>query len=377
MGEGGVLGRTISRRKFLIASGATAGAVVGLGINACDPYTIRKIQQTKDGVFLNHTAWVWQFSSDGSLETVASQLQGTGVGALLKTHDGLEWMSKYDTHPDAVTSASRAGNIASYFEDRGVPFHAWCVVRGEDPIREAEMCADVLAAGARSVVIDLEGGSGFWHGTPTDALRFGERLRTLSPYGRVDISIDPRPWRINLVPMNEFVAMSDAIWPQLYWDTFNTPGNHDGYRAAGFSLPADGTTPEFLLDTTAQILQPYGRAVVPIGQGAAADPGMWGRFAYRAWELGQIELSIWRLGVTRAETVQYLKQTPPGSQPAAPPPTATPEPGTPTKTATRTKSPTKTRTPNHTRTPRPTRTPSPTPSVTPSPSATETVTVVP
>lgn len=370
MGDGGILGRPISRRKFLAASAATAGAIAGLGINACDPYLVRNIQQKKNGIFLNHTAWVWQFSADGSLEDVSQQLQGTGVGALLKTHDGLEWMSKYDTHPDAVTGAARAANIGRYFEDRGVPFHAWCVVTGVDPIREAEMCAEVLAGGARSLVIDLEGGSGFWRGTPTDALRFGERLRTLSPYGRVDISIDPRPWRINLVPMNEFVALSDGIWPQLYWDTFNTPGNHDGYRASGFNVPAEGTTPEFLLDTTAQLLQPYERPIIPIGQGAASDPGTWGRFAYRAWELGQYELSIWRLGVTRTETVQYLGDTPPGTKPEAPPPTATPEPGTPTKTGTPTRTPTKTRTPPATRTPRPTQTITPTGTATPSPSAT-------
>jgi hypothetical protein len=250
------------------------------------------------------------------------------------------------------------------------------VVTGVDPIREAELCADVLNAGARSVVIDLEGGSGFWRGTPTDAIRFGERLRTLSPYGRVDISIDARPWRINLVPMNDFVALSDGIWPQLYWDTFNTPGNWDGYRAAGFAVPAEGTTPEFLLDATAQILQPYGRPIIPIGQGAAADPNAWGRFAYRAWQLGQLEFSIWRLGVTRDSTVRYLADTPPGVQPAAPPPTSTPAKGTPTKagtatkTGTPTKTPTKTRTPQNTRTPRPTNTPTPLATSTPSPIAT-------
>lgn len=377
MGDGGILQRPISRRKFFAASAATAGALAGLGINACDPYSVRRAQQTKNGVFLNHTAWVWQFSTDGGLDDIAGQLQGTGIGALVKTHDGLDWMAKYDHHADAITGASRTTNVARYFEDRGIPFHAWCVVTGVDPVREADMCAEVLNAGARSLVIDLEGGSGFWRGTPTDALRFGERLRTLSPYGRVDISIDARPWRINLVPMSEFVALSDGIWPQLYWDTFNTPGNYDGYRAAGFTVPAEGTTPEFLLDATAQILQPYGRPVIPIGQGAASDPSAWGRFAYRAWQLGQLEFSIWRLGVTRDTTVRYLAETPPGKQPAAPPPTSTPQAGTATKTGTPTKTPTKTRTPQNTRTPRPTNTVTPTGTTTGTPTPIATITETP
>ncbi|MBI5288424.1 MAG: hypothetical protein HY873_05585 [Chloroflexi bacterium] len=369
MGDGGILGREINRRTFLAASVATVGAAVSLGVSQCDPYTVRKIQQDKQGRLLAHSVWVWQFASDGGLDTIAEQMQGKGVGVVLKTHDGLDWMSTYDHHPDAITGANRARNVGLYFEDRGIPYHAWCVVKGIDPEREAEMCAQVLDGGARTLVIDLEGGSGFWGGSPDDARRFGDRLRTLAPYGRVDISIDPRPWRVNLVPMAEFVAMSDGIWPQLYWDTFNTPGNHDGYRAAGFTLPPEGTTPEFLLDATKQVLAPYERPIIAIGQGAASDPETWPRFTHRAWELGQYEVSVWRLGVTRGETVGYLGVNPAGTEPTAPPPTATATADPKTKTATPTKTPKPTRTP--TKTPSVTNTPPP---ATPTPAATGTPT---
>jgi cell division septation protein DedD len=272
-------------------------------------------------------------------------------------------MSKYDHHGDAISSAGRASNVGRYLEDRGIPYHAWCVVKGIDPEREAEMCADILNGGARSVVIDLEGASGFWTGSAADAERFGTRLRSLSPYGRVDISVDARPWRVNLVPMVPFVSMSDAIWPQLYWETFNTSGNHDGYRNAGFTIPAEGITPEFLIDATAQILAPFERPIIPIGQGATATDG-WPRFAHRAWERGQYELSVWRLGVTANEIIGYLGANAPGTEPIAPPPTATP---TSNKTATKTPSPTKTpRTPTATRTASPTRTATRTPTPDPS-----------
>jgi hypothetical protein len=374
MGEGGIRMGVMSRRRFLAASAATAGAVAGLGISQCDPYMVRKLQQAKDGVYLHHTVWVWQFSSDGGLEALAGQLHGTNVGVVIKTHDGTDWMSKYDHHSDAITGASRASNVGRFFEDRGIPYHAWCVVKGIDPEREAEMCADILAGGARSMVLDLEGASGFWVGSPSDALRFGDRLRTLSPYGRVDISIDPRPWRINLAPMAAFVGLSDGIWPQLYWDTFNTPGNHDGYRAAGFPLPPEGTTPEFLLDATAQILAPYNRPIIPIGQGAASNPETWPRFAHRAWELGQYEVSVWRLGVTRGETVGYLSGNPPGPEPVAPPATPTPTPSAKTATPTKTAKPTKTSTPS----PAPSWTPNATSTSTPAAStATATPTLPP
>jgi hypothetical protein len=347
----------MSRRRFLAASAATAGAAaISLGIGPCDPIVIRRAEQAKSAGAPHHVVWVWQFSSDGPLDAIAAQLQGTGVGVVLKTHDGTDWMSTYDTAPDAITGATRVNHVGRYFEDRGIPFHAWCVPKGSDPDREAQMAADVLAAGARSLVLDLEGSSGFWIGTAADAVRYGQQLRAKTPYGRVDLSIDPRPWRINLAPMNEFVPFIDAIWPQLYWDTFSTPGNVDNYNAAGYPLPSDGMTPEFLLDATAKILLPYERAVVPVGQGAASDVLTWPRFAHRAWQLDQQPISVWRLAVTRPETIEYLAANPPGAEPQAPPPTATPT--TTRKTKTPTSTPTRTRTP--TRTPTSTRTPSPT-----------------
>jgi hypothetical protein len=358
--------RALTRRSFIAGSAITAGAAaVSLGLGPCDPRLIRKLQQDKDPQTPHHIVWVWQFSADGSLAAIASALNGTGLGVLVKTHDGIEWMSTYDNSPDAITGVERVRNVASYFENRGIPFHAWAVPKGVDPVREAQMAADVLAAGARSLVLDVEGSSGFWVGTAGDARAYADELRRLSPYGRVDISIDPRPWRINLVPMTEFVATSDGIWPQLYWETFDTPGNVESYAAAGYAPTGGSITPEFLLEATQQILKPYERDIVPVGQGAAVDPTAWARFAHRAWDLKMPAIANWRFGVTAAETLAYLAENPPGPEPKAPPPTPTPSPtktahGTPTKTPTRTKTPTKT--PTSTKTPAPaTSTPTPVP----------------
>ena len=63
------------------------------------------------------------------------------------------------------------------------------------------MAADVLDAGALSLTLDIEPYEEFWCGTADDAQRFGEELRARSPYGRVDISIDPRPWKLFQIPM--------------------------------------------------------------------------------------------------------------------------------------------------------------------------------
>jgi hypothetical protein len=240
------------------------------------------------------------------------------------------------------------------------------VVKGVDPAREAQMAADVLSAGARSLTLDLEGSSGFWVGSADDALRFGDELRRRTPFGRVDISIDARPWRINLVPMPEFVAFTDGIAPQLYWDTFDTPGNIDGYKGSGYPVGADGMTPEFLIDATAKLLAPYNREIIPVGQGAASDPETWPRFAHAAWAANMLQVSVWRYGVTVYDTLIYLGANPPGPEPKAPPATPTPAPtGTHTPTPTRTVRPTRTPSRTATATRTSTSTPTPEPSATP------------
>ena len=350
-----ILQHTLNRRRFL--AGVTAGAAA-LSLGAvCDPYIVRKLQQSKTALPPHHTAWLWQFSADGAAETVARELGANRLGVLVKTHDGLDWMARFDRSGDAISGPAQIARIARIFEGANVPFHAWSNIRAFDPILEARMTADVLNAGARSLVIDLEHGQGFWGGTPADAVAFGAELRRLVPFARVDVSIDVRPWRLNLIPLREFVQFCDGIWPQLYWDTFNTPGNIDLYRRHGFASPG-GMTPELLLDSTWSLLQGYDRPIIPIGQGAAVDPGTWPRFQKRAWELGMGATSVWRYGVTRPATLQYLGQNPAGNAPQPP--------RTPTKTAvntprpTNTSRPTRTSTPTRTPTSKPTRTSTPT-----------------
>jgi hypothetical protein len=367
-----ILTRGWSRRKFIAATAVTAGAAaLSLGAQ-CDPALIRKLQQGKNPQPPHHRVWVWQFSSDSEPAQIAANLGANDLGVLVKTHDGLDWMSRYDRSSNAVNGPAQVEKLARLFEDRGVPFHAWSVIKGIDPLREAQMVADVLSAGARSVVLDLEAGAGFWAGTQASAAEFGDHLRRLTPFGRVDISIDPRPWRINLVPMAEFVAMSDGIWPQLYWDTFNSSGNLDGYRNTGFPPGANGITPEFLLDTTNVVLAQYDREIIPIGQGAAIDLNTWARFTRRAWELGWGSVSVWRYGVTRYETLSYLGENPAGIAPKPPKPVGSAT-RTPSRTPTSTRTPKPTRTPTSTRT----RTPTPTRTFTPTPTSPPTLTPLP
>jgi len=364
-----------------MAGAAALGAAAAIGAT-CDPYLIRRLQQGKNPVPLQHKSWVWQFSADGSPEQIAETLRANDCSVLVKTHDGVDWMARYDKHGSAISGPAQVERVARIFENRGVQFHAWSVVKGVDPVREAQMTADVLAAGARSIVLDLEGGAGFWVGTRDAALRFGDELRRLTPFGRVDISIDARPWRIyHNVPMDEFVGPTDAIWPQLYWDTFDSSGNLSLYRDHGFDAGPAGMTPEFLLDATVEVLAKFERPIIPVGQGATADSWMWERFVYRAWQLEQLEVSVWRHGVTPAANFRVLRDNPAGTEPERPrTPTPVPSTSTPTpaKSSTPTKTPTNTKSPTPTRTRTPTRTPTPTQAaLTETPTVVSTTTPVP
>jgi LysM repeat protein len=308
-GSGGV-----SRRAFLgAAAGAGAGALLlNRGVNPASA----SAQTSAEAV--RHLAWVWQFSVDGAPNVIGANLRDHNLGILLKTHDGVEWMSEYDRSPFAVSGPRQVETLVRYYEDAGVPFHAWFVIKGIDIMREARMAADVLSAGVRSLWIDLEPHDGFWRGTPGDALTFGNEMRRLQPNGWVVTSVDPRPWVVARIPMAEFASFSQMIAPQQYWRTFNTPPNYERFAQVGMPVPPEGITPEFLNDVSNSVLGSYGKALTPVGQGATADLSEWTRFLGHAFGQGVRVVSSWRYGVTERGVLGMLRDNPPRLPPPPP-----------------------------------------------------------
>jgi LysM repeat protein len=298
--------------------GAAAGAAAGgLLLRGASP-SPAAAQTNLNAV--RHLVWVWQFSVDGAPNVVGAKLRDHNLGILLKAYDGIEWMSEYDKSPFAVSGPRQVETLARYYEDAGVPFHAWSVVKGINPIQEARMAADVLNSGARSLWLDLEPHDGFWRGTPGDAMTFGNELRRLAPNGFVVTSMDPRPWVMDRTPMAEFAAFSNVLAPQQYWRTFDTQANYDRFAQSGMPVPGGRITPEFLNDVSQITLGRFGRAISPVGQGATDDPGEWHRFMSHAYALGASVVSTWRHGVTAAPVFTAMRDTPP----RVPPPPAEP-----------------------------------------------------
>jgi LysM repeat protein len=263
------------------------------------------------GPGLAHLGWVWQFRRDGDRHAIRSHLAAHGMGIALKTHDGRTWMSRYDTSPDAVSGPDQIAALAAFFEEGGVPFHAWAVLHGADPEREAEMAASVLDAGARSISLDLESYPGFWRGSDAGAERYTAELRARQPTAWIQTSLDARPWELERIPFEPFARISDSIAPQVYWSDFGTSGNLGRYRRLGEEPGPEGMTALFALDVAARWLAPFDRSLHPIGPGLVDDAAVWGDFIEGSFERGAETLSVWRFGTTAPSVWELLRDTPP------------------------------------------------------------------
>ena len=295
----------LSRRNLLGASLAAGLGGLFLGRD------VKPAQALSASSGPKHLVWVWQFSTDAEPNEIALSLRDYDLGIVLKTHDGLQWMSEYDQSPFAVSGPDQVRVLANYFKSAGVPFHAWTVVNGSDPIHEARMAADVLEAGAQSIHLDVEPHSGFWRGSDADAVAFGRELRRLQPDATVVLSIDARPWLIDAIPLQEFAAFSDVIAPQLYWRTFDTSANYTKFGESGYPVPTGGITPEFLQTVSHELLSDLNLKVVPVGQGASSDQDEWRTFVEGAFANGSEFVSVWRYGVTGGDILSLLRDLPP------------------------------------------------------------------
>jgi hypothetical protein len=125
------------------------------------------------------------------------------------------------------------------------------------------------------------------------------------------LSIDPRPWVVERIPVKQFAAFSNEIAPQQYWRTFNTPANHTRFAEMGFPVGPDGVTPEFLLHVANSVLGKFGLPIVQVGQGATPDSTEWRRFIDGTYNSGGNYVTVWRYGVTGTDVFSLLKEIPP------------------------------------------------------------------
>jgi hypothetical protein len=305
-------------RRTLIKGTFGAAALAGLGWTGLQPQSRARASTAQPLA----SAWVWQFANDadGSAEAIRNNLAGRGIGVIVKTHDGTSWMKRWDKTAESVGGPHDVIRLAEFFYAAGIPFHAWCVITGIDPIGEAHMAAQVLEAGASSLYLDLEPpeANTFWQGTRQSAVIYGQTLRQLQPHATVVLAPDMRPWQAAAVPTAELAPFCSGIAPQAYWRRYNSPANYRLLRDHGFQV--DGpTTPELFIEVSQRTFAGYGRPIYPIGE-ADASPDEVRRFLDTAAAYGMGHVSVWRYGVAQSGVWDVLTQPPPPPAPPQPQP---------------------------------------------------------
>ncbi|MCI0813479.1 MAG: hypothetical protein J4O14_01235, partial [Chloroflexi bacterium] len=112
--------RSYSRQPFILIALASLVAVVALQANG--PSAAEAIDVDP---------LIWQLSIDYP-ETLPGDLELPISTIYIKTHDGGDWMSTYDSHPNAVSGPAAIQNLIDIYGAQGIEVAAWFVPKGTD-----------------------------------------------------------------------------------------------------------------------------------------------------------------------------------------------------------------------------------------------------
>jgi hypothetical protein len=127
---------TITRRKLLTNTALLGAGALTLANTQCDAAIVRRLQQAEARRDARHAVWVWQFSEDGTADEIASALAAQRLAAIVKTHDGTEWMANFDHVPGAIDGPAQAATVAVCFRRvRGAWCWTWRTTRGSGRAR--------------------------------------------------------------------------------------------------------------------------------------------------------------------------------------------------------------------------------------------------
>ena len=272
MGERRILDLALSRRRFLgtrRGHGRRCGGHHGRAVRLRAP---APVAQSKTATPPRHSAWVWQFSVDGAPEGIAAALARQHMAALVKTHDGLDWMAKYDHTAAAISGPPQVAAIAVDIrtQRRAVPR-----VGGDQGHRSRRGGADggrrargrraQPRAGPRGLRRVLDGvARGGRAVRPGAACANAERARRHLHRCAALAASTSCQCRSS--------CRSSTASGRSSTGKHSTPqDNINAFRYSGYPPDSDGISPMFLLDVAQRVLAPFDRWIVPIGQGASGD----------------------------------------------------------------------------------------------------------
>ncbi len=178
-------------------------------------------------------------------------------GIFVKVLDGTDWIGTFEpgNKPDlAINGPGDINRWVSKLARYNLEFHAWALPKGIDPAAEANLMLQVAQQpGVRSLILDVEAGTGFYRGSRETVRPMMARLRgSLPGTFHIGLSIDPRPNHYDEIFPEEWSPFVGSIHPQVYWGEF-------------------GQSPDGALRVAYSTWGQYGKPIIPVLQAYNID----------------------------------------------------------------------------------------------------------
>lgn len=171
--------------------------------------------------------WSGRYVEEGSVAALADNIvRGTPNvrGVAVKSSNGLHWQGRWDNKGDlAVKGPESLAHWAEVLGRHGLELHLWCVLKGENPAAEARRVGEACAvAGVRSMLLDVEGGEGYFHrrqAAEARALIEGIRAR-VAPDFHLGLGFDARGRHPASIHVGEWLPHVQSLHPMVYHQAF-------------------------------------------------------------------------------------------------------------------------------------------------------------
>ncbi len=201
--------------------------------------------------------WEGDAVAESSIESLAANIkQATPnvAGIVLKTSNGSAWQGQHDTK--AAMAVNGRHDIQEWVDKLaavGLETHLWCVVRGNDIAREAELVVQAChVTGVKSMLLDVEGGQDYFGGkSALDARNLITRIRSgIQPDFHLGLNFDARGGHPANIHIQEWLPYVQSLHPMVYHWEFGA-GEHG---------------PEAYLNDAFGTLVRYGLPIIPMLQ---------------------------------------------------------------------------------------------------------------
>jgi hypothetical protein len=139
----------------------------------------------------------------------------------IKTHDGTDWMSTYDSNPKAVSGPDSIRSLIQEYAAQGIEVSAWFVPKGLNFDRQVQMAVQVIDTGVKALYADLEPFQGFcFRDCSVLADQFWNRVRAERPNAHLGVIYDPRPWWWDQSATSKWFSVANSALPMCYWESY-------------------------------------------------------------------------------------------------------------------------------------------------------------